>query len=254
MMNLRTLLYIIISIFTGISANAQQKVTFSASDGIDIRADFYETENQSHDYFLLFHQEQSSRGESKDIATRLIKLGYNCLAVDLRSGKECNFILNETAQNAEAKGIIPSLLDSEKDIEASIGYILSQDSIASIYILGSSFSASLCLKEATENANVKAVAAYSPGEYFGEALQIKQIIPKLSIPVYIGCAKSERKYVNELVSVSGKKIAVFTPNYGDGEHGSKALSWESEARNEYWLDLLLFLKKLKHENKNSKTK
>jgi len=253
-MNLRILSYIFLLISIPFLSYSQQKVTFASSDGIEIRGDLYETEDQSNDYFLLFHQEKSSRGESKDIATRLIKLGYNCLAVDLRSGKECNFILNETAQNAQTKGISPKLLDSEKDIEASISYLAQKDSLANIYLLGSSFSASLSLKEAIENSLVKAVVAYSPGEYFGEELKIKDVISNINKPVYVGCAKSEVKYVSELLSnIKHRKIAIFHPNYGEGEHGSKALSWESEARNEYWLDLLLFLKKLKHESKNSET-
>lgn len=246
-MIIRILLHIPLLLFC-FSLFSQQKVTFNATDSVEIRADYYVTEKQSHKYFLLFHQEKSSRGESKDIATRMIKLGFNCLAVDLRNGGECNFILNETAQNAKKQGMEPKLLDSEADIEASIQYISSQDSLAEIYLLGSSFSASLCLKEAKENPLVKGVVAYSPGKHFGNELDIRTAIAGLNKPVYVACAKSELKYVKDLVSLTKKKITVFCPGYGEGEHGSKALSWESSARNEYWLDLLLFLKKLNHEN------
>ncbi len=52
-----------------------------------------------------------------------MKFGYNCLAVDLRSGKEVNYIQNETAKRAREKNLSTEYLDAEKDMLASIDYV-----------------------------------------------------------------------------------------------------------------------------------
>jgi dienelactone hydrolase len=70
-----------------IHATSQDKVSFHAEDGLKITADLYLIDF-SEPFILLFHQAESSRGEYNDIAPRLNKLGYNCLAVDLRSGQK----------------------------------------------------------------------------------------------------------------------------------------------------------------------
>ena len=47
-------------------------------------------------YYVLFHQAKYSRGEYFEVAPKLNKMGFNCLAVDLRSGGEINGIPNKT--------------------------------------------------------------------------------------------------------------------------------------------------------------
>ena len=74
----------------------KEKVTFESEDGVLITADHYLI-NQEYPYIVLFHQAGSSRGEFNEIAEKLMMLRYNCLAVDLRSGDNSNFVKNETA-------------------------------------------------------------------------------------------------------------------------------------------------------------
>ena len=74
----------------------KEKVSFPSEDGIEITADKYLV-NEEYPYILLFHQAGSSRGEFRDVAEKFLKLRYNCLAVDLRSGDNANFVNNETA-------------------------------------------------------------------------------------------------------------------------------------------------------------
>ena len=90
-------------IFSFFILGAQEKVSFVAEDGLEITADLYEI-NPSKPYILLFHQAGSSRGEYLQIANKILKFGYNCLAVDLRSGGEVNFIQNHTALLAIQQG------------------------------------------------------------------------------------------------------------------------------------------------------
>jgi hypothetical protein len=71
----------------------KHKVTFIASDSLRITADLY-LNNYNYPFILLFHQNGYSRGEYAEIAGKLMNLGYNCLAVDLRSGGKVNYVKN----------------------------------------------------------------------------------------------------------------------------------------------------------------
>lgn len=230
----------------GISAYSQRVIHFNSADGVKITADLYETDKESSNYMLLFHQAEYSRGEHKETAKRLIKLGFNCIAVDLRSGGEVKYVPNETAQFAKSHNIPNSMLDAEKDILASINYIKNTIPDAKIFLFGSSYSASLCLKVAKENGGIESVIAFSPGEFFEPTLNIEKTIAGLNIPVFAACPKSEYEYVKKILSgVNDNNKTIFIPERGDGMHGSKTLWWESATRKEYWLALLFYLKDFK---------
>ena len=236
---------IILQLVFLVSTRAQQFVTFKSSDNLTISADFYETEAVSKKWMIMCHQEEYSRGEFKEIAQRMIKLNYNCLAIDLRSGGEVNYVTNETAGEAKSEGKSQTLISCEVDILSAIEYVLSREKDAEIVLFGSSFSASLCLKIAKERPDIRAVIAFSPGEFFAPQISIKKTISGISIPMYIGCTKSEFQYVKEMFeNVKPQKLIIFRPEKADGLHGTKTLWWESSTRNEYWLSLLFFLNSL----------
>ena len=69
-------------------SNAQsEKIYFSSKDGVRITADYYKVHADTVPLILLFHQAGWSRGEYIEIAPRLTQMGFNCMAIDLRSGK-----------------------------------------------------------------------------------------------------------------------------------------------------------------------
>jgi hypothetical protein len=78
------LLFVIIGLARPVYA--QKQVTITASDGVKVFTDFYPAGGNSQPYILLFHQAGSNRAEYAPIATRLVKLGFNCLAIDVHSG------------------------------------------------------------------------------------------------------------------------------------------------------------------------
>ena len=228
-----------------VSTKAQQFITFMSSDNVTISSDFYETEAVSKKWMIMCHQEEYSRGEFKEIAQRMIKLNYNCLAIDMRSGGEVNYVPNETAQEAKSLGKAQTLISCEIDILSAIEYVKSREKDAEIVLFGSSFSAALCLKIAKERPDIKAVIAFSPGEFFTPQISIKKIISGISIPIYVGSTKSEFPYIKEMFEdVKPQKLVIFRPEKADGLHGAKTLWWESPTRNEYWLSLLFFLNSL----------
>ena len=81
---------------------AQQKISFPAKDGIEVTADLYFLASDKP-YVILLHQARYSRGEYIEIAPKIVNLGYNCIAVDLRSGNEVNGVVNETAKRAKER-------------------------------------------------------------------------------------------------------------------------------------------------------
>jgi dienelactone hydrolase len=236
------LTFAVLLIFQGMS-EAQHKISFPSSDSITITADVY-GQDKGLPYILLFHQANFSRGEYLETAPKLQKLGYNCIAVDLRSGNEVNYIQNETAAAAKAKNLPTEYTDAEKDILAAINYtrkITSQK----IILLGSSYSASLVLKVARNNPSVKAVIAFSPGEYFNN-FQLKKEISGLDKPLFIASTKKENPSIKQMVSgINESYITWFVPSKTNGIHGSRAL-WSTSPENETcWMQLLMFFKALK---------
>jgi dienelactone hydrolase len=232
-----TTLLLILSIYL----SAQSTITFPSGDGLTITADEYITED-TMPYMILCHQAGYSRGEYSETASRFQKFGYNCLAIDARSGKEANGIKNETAALAQKKKRASGYLDAEQDILAAINYA-NKKSGKKVILVGSSYSASLALKIATNNDKVSAVIAFSPGEYFGAALSLKDAIKTLDKPVFATSSKEEAPELSVLMKniKSGNKTQ-FIPN-SPGDHGSKAL-WKETNPNyhEYWMALLMFMR------------
>ena len=241
--NMRILILMITGMFCVFTGHAQKSnVSFLASDGLEVTADLYVGNPVSH-YIILFHQAGSSRGEFQDIAPRFQKMGYNVLAVDLRSGSNMNYVNNQTAENAREKNLPNSMFDAHKDISAAIRYVGEQTSIP-VVLLGSSYSASLVLEEALANPKVKAVISFSPGEYF-DGHSVKESIAGLNKPAFITATVEEEPYVTELVK-DLLQYTLFVPQGGAGQHGARALWKENETSSEYWLALIMFIRSVEN--------
>jgi len=147
------------------SLSAQfEKITFSAADDLVVTADLYRPNPAlATPMIVLFHQAGSSRGEYREIAPRLVSMGFNCLAVDQRSGRTRSGVDNETA--ARVTGSVPTFVDAIPDLEAAIAKVKSDYASGDVIIWGSSYSSSLVLKLAAEQPNLASgVLSFSPGE------------------------------------------------------------------------------------------
>ena len=219
-----------------------QKITFPSSDGILITADLYLV-NDSLPYMVLCHQAGFSRAEYAETASKFCHLGYNCLAVDARSGNEVNGVKNETAALAAEKKKPAAYLDAEKDIVSAIDYAYTKSG-KKVFLVGSSYSASLALKIAATNKKVKAVMAFSPGEYFGTKLILKDAIANLSVPVFVTSSKEEAKDLTTLMSdIKSSVKSQFVPT-SKGKHGSSCLWKDNPGYHEYWFAIMMFMKQL----------
>ena len=220
-----------------------QKISFPASDALIVTADLYFV-SDSLPYMILCHQAGYSRGEYAETATKFCHLGYNCLAIDQRSGNEVNGVKNETAVNAQQKKKPTTYLDAEKDILAAIDYAFNKSG-KKVFLVGSSYSASLVLKIAATNKKVSAVMAFSPGEYFGTKLKLKDAISNLSVPIFATSSKDEASDVTTLISdVKSKVKTQFVPS-SKGKHGSSCLWKDNPGYHEYWFAMMMFMKQMK---------
>ena len=237
-------LYFFFLAFLLLDCYAQKTITFESYDGLPITADLY-VDKKENPYIILFHQEESSRGEYRETAPKMMKFGYNCLAVDLRSGKESCFVSNETSKLAEGSKRPSGMADCIQDINAAIDYIYKADTTKKILLVGSSFSASLCLIVAKNNPAVKAVVAFSPGEYFGSAISLKDSLVGFDKPALITGATEEADYWKQLFSKTRTGgMTFFVPERKKGQHGSKALWKICDAQIDYWIELMMFVKKI----------
>ena len=223
---------------------AQQTVTFESKDGLTVTADLYISSTQNP-YIILLHQAGYSRGEYREIAPKLVNLGYNCLAIDQRSGDEVNFVKNETAARAKSKNLPTNYLDALADIHAAIEFVR-QKTNKPVVLWGSSYSASLSLMVAPEELKVGALVVFSPGEYFYPKNLVQSKISKISVPVLALSSKAEYPSMVDMLSAVPKSLlTTFKPTGDEGKHGSKALWKTNPSNKEYWMAVTMFFSKLK---------
>ncbi len=235
----------LVMLFTSIfnPTMAQQTITFLAKDGLPVTGDLYISSTQNP-YILLCHQAGYSRGEYREIAPKLVNLGYNCLAIDQRSGNEVNFVKNETAQRAREKKLPAEYINALQDILAAIELIKTR-SDKPIILWGSSYSASLALTIAPKELKVGALIVFSPGEYFSEANFVGSYIGKISVPVLALSSKSEYPEMEKLLTPLSKNLKTLFKPSDEGRHGSKALWEDNRSNKEYWMAVTMFFSKLK---------
>lgn len=215
--------------------------TFKSLDSLTVTADIYHV-SKDKPVMVLCHQAGFSRGEYKTTAPIFNTLGYNCIAVDLRSGNEINGIENETAKGYSPKGLPQDYVNAEQDIIAAVNYAYNMYG-KNVILVGSSYSSGLVLKVAKENTKVDMVLSFSPDEYYGNLIDLRKTITGLDKPTFITSAKNEAAGAKALFDVvtAAKKVQ-FIPQ-GAGYHGSRSL-WESNAGNEeYWVAVKAFLGK-----------
>jgi len=221
-----------------------KSIDFATAGGIEARADLYESQDESSTLILLFHQAGWSRGEYREIAPKLNALGYRVMAVDQRSGGRVNGVPNETAERATKKGLPTSYLDAYPDLEAALAYARKDLKAKRVIVWGSSYSASLVFRLAAEHpADVSAVMAFSPGEYFDAKRPgyVKSFARDVKQPLFVTSSKAEREQVKPIFDASpAEKKILFTPA-SKGQHGSRALWAKWPDHDVYWAALKGFL-------------
>lgn len=226
-------------------------VTFeSLEKDLTIRGQLYAVadKDKSRPFIILCHQAGWSRGEYQEIAPKLNEMGFNCLAIDQRSGGEVNGVKNETAALAKKRGMDTGFVAAEKDILAIVQRVREADHAKGKVILwGSSYSAALVLRIAGEHPDlVDGVLSFAPGEYFRRfdkpADWIQNSAGNITVPVFITSAKNEfRNWSAIFDAIPGDAKTSFVPETA-GNHGSRALWERFDDHDAYWEVTRAFLK------------
>ena len=239
------------ALFSFINAQTSDKfggkeVSFETADNILVTGDLYALKDKSAPLILLFHQAGYSRGEYRSIAPQLNKLGFQCLAIDQRSGNKVNDVINKTKIEAKKQDKRTKYPDAFPDLEAALKYASEQLDQKKVIIWGSSYSSSLVFILASKYPEkVQAILSFSPGEYFSfEDQKIEDFSKKVSCPVFITSARLEKSsWKNIYENVSSEK-AFYLPEK-KGFHGSKALWPEKEGNKGYWNAVKKYLTQFK---------
>jgi len=233
----------------GLHAADFETIEFPSKDGLQITADYYAGPISGAPMIIIYHQAGWSRGEYREIAPKLNKMGYACLAIDQRSGGEVNDVINETHARAEDAGKDTGYLDAIQDMQAALDY--GRDSLKAnrVIIWGSSYSSALVFVLAARNpAKISAVLAFSPGEYFARFGKSDHFISdhaaKIKVPVFITSARSEKENWEQIFkAVPGSRKVSFRPQ-SSGQHGSRALWEKFPEHKQYWNAVKSFLSKI----------
>lgn len=241
------IIFILFCITMTLLAKTYKSIEYLSLDGLTISAHLYTDNNKSKPFILLFHQASYSKGEYLEIAPKLTSLGFNVMAVDLRSGDMINFIKNETSDRALDKNLDTGYLSTLPDIEASILYTQKYLSKNKLILWGSSYSSSLVLYIANKTKNISAVLSFSPGEYYKKQGKhfIQQHVNHLTMPIFITSAKKEKeKWWTIYQAIPSKEKTYFLPQK-EGIHGAKALWKNNPSHQVYWNAVIQFLEKQK---------
>lgn len=112
---------------------------------------------------LLIHDASKSRSDFQELASYLQKKGFAVLSMDLRGHGD-----SETAEccfeRADDKGKENLWSLSARDVDAAVGFLLAQDNVHSsnLSIFGVGSGASLAVRHANDDENVRAVVLVDP--------------------------------------------------------------------------------------------
>jgi dienelactone hydrolase len=240
---MRFIVLLILLVIGAVSANAQEPVSFTTSDGITVYGDYYAGPDAKGPVILAFHQADFNRLEYREIAPRLVKSGFSVLAIDQRSGGNYGGEDNRTAKESKA---FWTYTDTLPDLEAALKWARTKHPKSKIIAWGSSYSASLVIVLAAKSHDVAGVMAFSPGEYFDGKPSVSAAASKVAVPAFITSAGGKEVGIARMIfkALASSDKMQFVPE-GFGVHGSTALLQPQGKSDEYWKAVQTFLAKFK---------
>jgi len=222
-----------------------ETITFKASDGISVTADLYMPHKATAPFIILYHQAGYSRGEYRSIAPQLNAMGFNCLAVDQRSGDKVNGVVNDTHKGAVAGNLPTEYLDAIPDMEAAYLYVKYSIKPDKIILWGSSYSAAILVyMGSVHHKNLSGILCFAPGNYFKiNNKELETFAARITCPVFVTSAKSEYKNWKGIYDQVKSEKSYFL-HESEGKHGSKALWNDNPSHQAYWTAVTKFLNQL----------
>jgi len=250
-------------------APESERLTFTAEDGLTITADLYLANDDNAPYIILFHGQNSNRGEFYHIAPRLAELGFNCLAVDLRAGARTYPVNPRTGSVfrvdnlTQAAGTYNANMHYEAvwpDVKAALLYTKDVLEAESIIVWGVAYSATLSIVLGSEFSNyisgIMLFSLYSVSPYnewfnfleFNDR-KIEDYAADIKCPVFIVTDEDTRVESMEILDriSSDDKVYFDVVTYRDWKGPQDRPRWEivlDDADNPLWDDVIQFLNSL----------
>lgn len=164
------LLVLILAAAAAKSAPEPEAVSFRASDGMRIAADYYAPKNSADQpaaFAILLHMYRSDRTAWTPLVQPLHDAGFAILALDLRGHGES--ATTETRKAVEARET-SVFLDMQHDVRGAYDWLARRAEIdrSRFVIVGASVGCSVALQYAASDCSVDAVVCLSPGlKYLG---------------------------------------------------------------------------------------
>ncbi len=184
----------------------KKEISFEASDGVKIAADFYDSSSTSG--ILLVHMMPATKESWKDFAQLLQKNNFKALAIDLRGHGKSEFGPNGFLDFTDAehqKGIL--------DVEAGVKF-LKEKGAEKISIVGASIGANFALQFANENEIASAVLL-SPGLNY-RGVDVSEISSPATKNIFLVASKddeysaeSSQQIFQNLSAGTNKKIKIY---------------------------------------------
>lgn len=224
----------------------RSEITFQTADALTIYGDLYESKlGKSAPVLLLFHQGGgNARAEYEPIIPRLVEKGYNILAIDQRQGGSWLGGTNRTVDNLDEQEY--HYCDAYPDLEAAFREVKRRGFEGKKIIWGSSYSAALAIRFATEYAGELAgVLAFSPAS--GEPMQgckPDAFFEEITVPLLVLRPQSEME--REGAQQQFRLIREYGHDTYVAENGVHGSSMLNPARvdgsvEEHWSTVLAFL-------------
>ena len=160
MRQLAALLFLFASLYG--HAGTGNEFTFTCPDELQIYGDHHVPEGETRAVIALFHQGGgNARAEYSNIIPRLLALGFEVYAFDMRAGGEYLGGVNRTIAAMGGDDEV-EYCDVYDDVEAALEYLTDQAGTP-VILWGSSYSGALVYQLASRNPQkVKAVLGFSP--------------------------------------------------------------------------------------------
>jgi hypothetical protein len=127
-----------------------------------------------------------------------VAAGFNCIAIDQRSGREWGGVKNETAAEAMKMGVGQEYVDAKPDLERAIAWARELGFSGKLAIWGSSYSAALSIFVGAEQKGIDPVLSSSPGDYLPPRGSIFQAAKKLTVPTLVVCPPNEERQAKQV--------------------------------------------------------
>ena len=198
-------------------------VSFTTSDGVVIKADFYNaTKHKNHDTkqptVILLHMLSKSRSTYSPLIPKIINSGYNVLNIDFRGHGQSTKTTNGKTLSFNNF----SNLDWQKillDVEAALNFLSKQNNVNmnEIFIIGASIGANSAIITASKHPDtIKGVIALSPGMDF-RALKPGDYIKKIKSPILLLASEGDTYSVESAEKLDGlaptvSQMKIFSGN------------------------------------------